>query len=190
MVLQHGERGLSYVRKSLPEHERIVLIAPFPLLLRVFAWAVLLLIGAAPLFLFFYLVITGVATVPVAAFALIASGAGILVFLLLQIYMQTTEFAVTDQRLISKHGVFTRYTNEIPLASLENVNLQQDVVARLFDYGKLEINGSGGSPMWTHPLQDPVSFRAAISEARIAVSQAPLFKARAQHIDRHHNHDR
>ncbi|MEE4211848.1 MAG: PH domain-containing protein [Parvularcula sp.] len=167
-----------------------MLLAPFPVVLRLFSWAALLLIGAAPLFFFLYLAITGGASVPIAIFALIASAAGILIFLLLQIYMQTTEFAVTDQRLISKRGVFTRYTNEIPLQALENVNLQQDIVARIFGYGRLEINGSGGSPMWTHPLQDPVSFRAAISEARIAVSQAPLFKARAQHIDLHHNHDR
>lgn len=112
---------------------------------------------------------------------------GVAVFLILRIYMATTEFGITDQRIIVKTGFIRRNTNEIPLKSLENVNLKQSVLQRLFGYGRLEINGSGGSGLFTHPIQDPVSVRATLAEARIATENALRFRAKPEHISAEHN---
>ncbi|GGY44985.1 PH domain-containing protein [Parvularcula lutaonensis] len=111
-----------------------------------------------------------------AVIALITSIIGIIVFVVVQVYMQTTEFALTDRRIILKKGFISRRTNEIPLDALENVNVYQTVFQRLFGYGRLELNGSGGSPLHSPPIQDPVDVRTSISEARISIERAPAFR--------------
>jgi uncharacterized membrane protein YdbT with pleckstrin-like domain len=151
---------------------------------------ILLFVGIGPVVWFLWSASQGEANMVTAIGALVIGTFGGILFLISQIYMQTTEFGVTTQRIIFKSGVISRYTNEIPLSSLENVNLHQTIFSRIFGFGKLEINGSGGSGVWTPPVQDPVSLRAVISEARIATENAPRFMAKPKHIDQTHNSDR
>jgi uncharacterized membrane protein YdbT with pleckstrin-like domain len=151
------------------------------------AWLALLVIGAGPSLFFLWLLTTGQGSVIFGSVLLGLSLIGVVIFLAVEIYMQTTEFGLTDQRIILKRGIISRWTNEIPLQSLENVNLEQTIFSRIFGFGRLEINGSGGSGIITPPLQDPVSFRAVIAEARTATSTMPSFRARARTIDQAHN---
>lgn len=160
----------------------MIVLARFPWLLRYAAWLELAIVGLGPVvFLFWHLYQVeyagnGSLNQALLIFALIASVIGIVVFMILQVYMQTTEFGLTDRRIILKTGFISRRTNEIPLDALENVNVIQTVFERLFSYGRLEINGSGGSPLNTHPIQNPVDIRTYISEARIAIERTPAFK--------------
>lgn len=147
----------------------------------------LVVLGLAPLLWFLFQFAQQAATPLLGVLTIGAGTLGGLIFLVTQIYMQVTEFAVTDQRIIKKTGWISRRTNEIPLKSLENVNLDQSVFSRIFGFGRLEINGSGGSGIMSPPMQDPVSFRAAVAEARIAVEDTPHFRARAKAIDQQHN---
>ncbi|WP_256618611.1 PH domain-containing protein [Parvularcula maris] len=158
--------------------------------MRLLSWSILFAVGIWPVAWFLWRALQGEANAVIAVGSMMIGTFGGLLFLVSQIYMQTTEFGVTTQRIIFKSGVISRYTNEIPLSSLENVNLHQSIFSRIFGYGKLEINGSGGSGVWTPPVQDPVSLRAVISEARIATEAAPRFMARPRHIDQAHNNDR
>ncbi|MEM1380423.1 MAG: PH domain-containing protein [Pseudomonadota bacterium] len=156
-----------YVVKSLPEHERLIAIACFPWILRAASWTILVVLGAGPILALLGLLATGQLTNLWAGLGITASVAGIAWFLMIETYITTTEFGLTDHRLVVKRGFFGRATAELPLVAIENVLLRQSFVSRVFRYGRLQINGSGGSPIFSPPIADPVTFRAAITEASI-----------------------
>lgn len=90
---------------------------------------------------------------------------GIFVFLEMLITKLTTELGVTTSRLVFKTGWISRKTEEISLGRIEEMNLEQSVLGRLLGYGKLRINGTGGSFILTPTIDDPLALRKAISEA-------------------------
>ncbi|NNU16038.1 PH domain-containing protein [Parvularcula sp. ZS-1/3] len=187
----NGERFLTpYVVKSLPEKERLITLARFPTVVRLSSWLELVVLGLGPLAWFFFRLVTAEPSPAELVILLIVSAVGAFIFLVTQIYFHTTEFGLTDQRIIFKSGVISRYTNEIPLQSLENVNLQQGIIGRILNFGRLEVNGSGGSGVWTPLVQDPVSLRAAIADARAATENPVRYRAHAQSIHQQHNNDR
>ena len=79
-----------------------------------------------------------------------------LAFLTAAIRRATTELAVTDQRVLFKHGVFSRHTVEMNRSKVESVDVDQSVVGRIFGYGTVVLRGTGGSlepmPNVAHPL--------------------------------------
>ena len=174
---------MSYVENVLGDHERLVLKPRFPALLRFASWAALLLLVALPVLVFAILTLTGQGEPGVGLVVISLAALGAALFVWTQVYMLTTEVAVTSHRFIIKRGLIARHTTELPLTSIENVDLHQGVWPRLFGYGHMIVAGSGRSALRTPPMQDPVSFRTAISEARIAVTQPPAFDAKAQRID-------
>lgn len=75
------------------------------------------------------------------------------------IRLQTAEFAVTNRRIIMKWGIIERHSYDLRLAQLETLNVEQDVLGRLFDFGRIEVIGSGGTRALTPDLADPLAFR-------------------------------
>lgn len=90
-------------------------------------------------------------------------------FLKVMLVKWSTEIAVTDRRLVLKTGWISRAVQELPVGRLEEVNLSQSILGRLFDYGQLSVYGTGGDDALELPSIDaPVAFRQAIAEARAA----------------------
>jgi hypothetical protein len=58
---------------------------------------------------------------------------------------QTTEFALTDHRVIGKYGIIQRQSLELVLGKVESVIINQSLSGRLFNYGTLVVIGSGGT---------------------------------------------
>ena len=58
-----------------------------------------------------------------------------------------------------------RDTEEISLRRLEEVNLDQSVLGRIFGYGKLKCRGVGIGEIQTHTIRRPLAFRKAIMDA-------------------------
>jgi uncharacterized membrane protein YdbT with pleckstrin-like domain len=90
---------------------------------------------------------------------------------------RTSEFAVTDKRVVIKVGWIRRRTLETMLAKVEGVGVDQSLTGRLLGYGSIEVTGTGGTREEFTRIADPLEFRrqvqAAISaadEARAAVS--------------------
>ena len=74
-----------------------------------------------------------------------------------------TEFAITDRRVISKHGFIMRKTAEMNMDKVESVKVDQSVLGRLLDYGTVTVVGTGQG---LEPIQDvaaPIAFRNAIT---------------------------
>ena len=59
--------------------------------------------------------------------------------------LKTSELVITDRRVLIKVGFIQRHTFEMFISKIESVAVFQSVLGRLFDYGTVEIRGTGGS---------------------------------------------
>ena len=76
----------------------------------------------------------------------------------------STEFAVTNQRIIAKTGLIRRRTTEILLQKVESIKVDQGLLGRLFGYGRLEVVGTGGTSSKFIGVGNPVVFRKNINK--------------------------
>lgn len=91
-----------------------------------------------------------------------------LVALLLQlltawIVRQTTEIAVTNRRVIYKTGLISRQTIEMNMDKVESVDVTQDFLGRLLDYGTVLIRGTGAGLEPLANVASPLALRNAIT---------------------------
>ena len=84
-----------------------------------------------------------------------------------------TEIGVTNQRLVFKRGLLWRTTQELQLRAIEEVNLDQGLLGRLLDYGKLELRGTGVDDIRLPSLADPLGLRKALQEG-MATAARPV----------------
>ena len=57
----------------------------------------------------------------------------------------TSEYAITNKRVIIKIGLISRKTLEMNLSKIESVNVDQSIFGRLLGYGAITIIGTGGT---------------------------------------------
>jgi uncharacterized membrane protein YdbT with pleckstrin-like domain len=75
----------------------------------------------------------------------------------------TTEFAVTDRRVIYKTGLFSRHTLEMNRGKVESVDVEQPFTGRLFGYGTIVLRGTGSTHEPIYHIADPLTFRSYIT---------------------------
>jgi uncharacterized membrane protein YdbT with pleckstrin-like domain len=97
---------------------------------------------------------------------LIAFGLGLIFWLVAYVRYKTTELAFTNKRVIAKSGFIRRQTIEINIAKVESIQVQQDILGRLFNYGTLVIGGAGESQAPIVGISNPMEFRRAFMEAQ------------------------
>lgn len=85
---------------------------------------------------------------------------------------KSVELALTNKRVIVKHGFIRRQTVEMNLNKVESIQVQQGVLGRLFDFGTLVVAGTGASHAPLAGIADPMGFRKAFIEAQDARTQA------------------
>jgi uncharacterized membrane protein YdbT with pleckstrin-like domain len=73
-----------------------------------------------------------------------------------------SEFAVTNKRVIVKVGFISRRTIEINMSKVESVEVNQDIFARMFNYGTIVVIGTGGTKEPFDLINDPLAFRRAV----------------------------
>jgi uncharacterized membrane protein YdbT with pleckstrin-like domain len=71
----------------------------------------------------------------------------------------TTELVATDRRVIYKTGLLRRHTIEMNMDKIESVNVDQSIWGRLFNYGTVEIHGTGGGLEPLPSIDAPLAFR-------------------------------
>jgi uncharacterized membrane protein YdbT with pleckstrin-like domain len=59
------------------------------------------------------------------------------------IHRKTSEFAVTDRRLIAKVGLISRRTVEMHLTKIESLAIDQPVLGRILGFGTVKCRGMG-----------------------------------------------
>ena len=79
----------------------------------------------------------------------------------------TSEFVITNKRVIIKTGLISRHTLEMNLSKIESVNVSQSIVGRILRFGSITIVGTGGSAETFHNIKNPVEFRKQFQEHSI-----------------------
>jgi len=72
---------------------------------------------------------------------------------------RSSEFAVTDKRLIVKTGFIQRQTSEMLLQKVESISVDQSVMGRMLDFGTVTIRGTGGTPEVYARIRRPLELR-------------------------------
>ena len=96
-----------------------------------------------------------------------------LVALVMFIRRRTIEIAITNQRLIFKRGWISRKTDEVNLRRIEEINLEQGPLGRIFGFGRVLCYGVGSGGIKLPPIDNPVAFRKALQEAQVRLDSLP-----------------
>jgi uncharacterized membrane protein YdbT with pleckstrin-like domain len=86
---------------------------------------------------------------------------GILGFLL----QRSSEFVVTNRRVMIKTGLVSTRTLELNISKIESVSVNQGLFDKLIGAGDIVISGSGGTREVFAAIRDPLGLRMAVHEA-------------------------
>lgn len=78
---------------------------------------------------------------------------------------RSSEFAVTNKRVIIKLGVMSTRSMELLLPKIEGITVTQSLAGRMFGYGEIMVTGSGGTQEPFDNIQSPLDFRQAVQAA-------------------------
>ena len=96
---------------------------------------------------------------------LLVVGVGLVLLAWAWIRYATTEFAVTDKRIIAKTGLISRSTVELFLDKVEALHVDQSVPGRLLDYGTITIRGTGTTLEPIRDISAPLELRKQFMQA-------------------------
>lgn len=80
------------------------------------------------------------------------------------VFFLTTEFGVTNRRIIAKRGFIQRRTMEILIRQVESVFVHQNILGRLLNFGTVVVIGTGGTKEPFRAISSPVMTRRIINE--------------------------
>ena len=95
---------------------------------------------------------------------LIFSALFFLWIILVYIKFKTSEFAVTNKRVLIKVGFIRRESLETLLQKVEGIHVEEGLIGRMFKYGTIIIKGTGGTSNPFTTIDDPFEFRKKVQE--------------------------
>ena len=149
---------MSYVNRTLGSKEKILFLTGYHWLYWV-GTAILV----APL------VLTAVARMPYSGFdyvLLALTGVPAVYGMYYVIHGMALEVAVTNDRFVKKTGLISIETEEVSLDKIEEVNIGETIVGRIFGYGTVDVHGTGAGAIHINMINDPVGLRREIQSAR------------------------
>ena len=87
------------------------------------------------------------------------------IFMIIRILLAiiTTEFALTDRRIIAKRGIIQRHSMEILLSKVESIAISQPLDGRIFGFGTVTVIGSGGTKEFFKSISNPLELKKQIN---------------------------
>jgi uncharacterized membrane protein YdbT with pleckstrin-like domain len=73
-----------------------------------------------------------------------------------------TEIAVTNRRVIYKRGFISRMTAEMQMDKIESVKVDQSILGRILDYGKVTVLGTGTGTESLGKIDEPIAAPLAL----------------------------
>jgi hypothetical protein len=74
----------------------------------------------------------------------------------------SSEFSITNRRVVIKTGWIRRKTHETMLSKVETIGVEQSLMGRLLDYGTIVVVGTGGSTEPFRNIAGPLEFRRQV----------------------------
>lgn len=156
---------MQYIEKNLLQNEKLVYsVRPHWVIFASSFWAIAFAI-------FFWLYAPLILTAPIYnAWTLrdIASSVLMIIgtywFINAYIYYKTSEYGVTNKRVVIKVGFIQRRSLELLLDKVEGVLVDQTITGRIFNYGAINIIGTGGTNDRFPFIPDPLLFRKNVQQ--------------------------
>jgi uncharacterized membrane protein YdbT with pleckstrin-like domain len=76
--------------------------------------------------------------------------------------LKSSEFAITEKRVLVKTGVVRRHTLELLLSKVETIGVEQGVLGRMLNYGTITVVGTGGTKEPFTGISHPLEFRRQV----------------------------
>jgi uncharacterized membrane protein YdbT with pleckstrin-like domain len=99
------------------------------------------------------------------------AGIGLLLAIGPAIRYTSSEFAVTDKRVLAKHGFIERESIETLLTKVEAIGVDQGIIGRLLGFGSISITGTGGTEESFPRIAQPLEFRRQIQSQVVALEE-------------------
>ena len=76
----------------------------------------------------------------------------------------SSEFGVTNRRVLIKVGFIRRRSLELLLSKVEGIGVDQGIPGRIFGYGTIIVTGTGGTKEPFRNITAPMEFRKTVQE--------------------------
>jgi uncharacterized membrane protein YdbT with pleckstrin-like domain len=83
----------------------------------------------------------------------------------------STEFALTDRRIIAKTGILQQRSLELMIGKVESIGVNQPLLGRVLNFGTIVVCGTGGTKQPFHNIADPMSLRQRINSQMINITE-------------------
>jgi len=152
---------MSYIDKNLLNGENVIYRAKLHWI--VFKWSIIWLILA----ILFFMHGGDAAAIGgwCILFAILAGIASIINY-------STSEFGITNKRVIVKYGFIRRKSLEVLFTKVEGIQVDQGILARILGYGSITVGGTGGTKDPFHRISNPFEFRRKAQEQIAAVQDS------------------
>ncbi len=74
----------------------------------------------------------------------------------------SSEFAITNKRVLIKVGLVRRHSLELLLQKVEGIGVDQGILGRIFGYGTITVAGVGGTKEAFRMISNPLEFRRQV----------------------------
>jgi uncharacterized membrane protein YdbT with pleckstrin-like domain len=88
------------------------------------------------------------------------------------LHIRSADFAVTNKRVILKYGLIRTRTVELFLNKIESIGVNQNIIARMLDYGTITVRGTGGTLEPFKKVAHSLEFRRQVQEQVSNLSSA------------------
>jgi uncharacterized membrane protein YdbT with pleckstrin-like domain len=109
----------------------------------------------------------------VGAFMVLAVAIGLAAY----VRRSSSEFGVTNKRVIIKVGLLRTRSIETLLSKVEAIEVEQSLLGRMLGYGTIIVSGTGGTKEPFKRIEAPLDFRRHVQEQTTA-APAPVPVAR------------
>lgn len=75
---------------------------------------------------------------------------------------KTSEFAITNKRVLIKIGFIRRHSLEVLLHKVEGIGVNQSILGRVFGFGTITVTGTGGTKETFDQIAAPLEFRKQV----------------------------
>jgi uncharacterized membrane protein YdbT with pleckstrin-like domain len=83
----------------------------------------------------------------------------------------SSDFAVTDKRVLARMGLLHRQSMETLLSKIEGIGVEQELWGRMLGYGTLTITGTGGTRETMPCIPRPLEFRRQVQSQIVALDE-------------------
>jgi uncharacterized membrane protein YdbT with pleckstrin-like domain len=93
---------------------------------------------------------------------LVVGAVGLLLLIPPWIKSSSSEFAITNKRVVIKVGLVRRHSLELLLQKVEGIGVDQGIIGRILGYGTITVSGVGGTKEAFQRISNPLEFRRQV----------------------------